>query len=187
MHDAAGVRLGHEGVMESLDESSSYKFLEVRESVMQDEKLALACAAKAYLQRLSLIWSSPLRSDSNRVTASNQFALPVLSCLMWTQHWPITELRVIDIEARKIICENGRKHLLSSTAMLYLPRDKIGRGLCAIEQEYKLTKIKSAMYLYKNTDPTMTLVQNLKRGQVRRDSLRWLRRHASTWRSWTRV
>ena len=120
---------------------------------MQDEKLALECAAKAYL-----IWSSPL-SDSNRVTASNQFALPVLSYLMWTQHWPITELRVIDREARKIICENGGQHPLSSTAMLYLPRDKGRRGLRAIEQEYKLTKIKSAIKLYENTDPTMRLVQ----------------------------
>ena len=42
-------------------------------------------------------------SDFNRVTASNQFTLPVLSYLMWTQHWPITELRVIDREARKIM------------------------------------------------------------------------------------
>ena len=111
--------------MESLHASSSYKFLGVRETVMQNEKLALQCAAKAYPQRLSLIWSSPL-SDSNRVTASNQFALPVLSYLMRTQHWPITELRVIDREGRKIICENGGKHPLSSTAMLYRPRDKVG-------------------------------------------------------------
>ena len=58
VHDAAGVRLGQEGVVESLDASSSYKFLGVRETVMRDEKLALECAAKAYLQRLSLIWSS---------------------------------------------------------------------------------------------------------------------------------
>ena len=115
VHNAAGVRLGQEGVVESLDASSSYKFLGVRETVMQDEKLV--CAAKAYLQRLSLIWSSSL-SDSNRVTASNQFALPVLFYLMWTQHWPITELRLIDREARKIICENGGKHPLSSTATL---------------------------------------------------------------------
>ncbi|XP_068707674.1 uncharacterized protein [Montipora foliosa] len=127
VHDAAGVRLGHEGpVVESLDASSSYKFLGVRESVMQDEKLALE----------------------------------FLSYLMWTQHWPITELRVIDREARKIICENGGKNPLSSTAMLYLPRDKSGRGLRAFEQEYKLTKkIKSAIKLYENTDPTMRLVQ----------------------------
>ena len=45
---------------------------------MQDKKLALTVAAKTYLQRLSIIWTS-LMSDVNRVKATNQFALPVLT------------------------------------------------------------------------------------------------------------
>ena len=68
--------------------------------------MVLECAAREYLRRLSIIWSSPL-SDFNRVAASNQFALPVLGYLMWTQHWPITELKILDREVRKIIVENG--------------------------------------------------------------------------------
>ena len=71
--------------------------------------MVLECAAREYLRRLSIIWSSPL-SDFNRVAASNQFALPVLGYLMWTQHWPITELKILDREVRKIIVENGGKH-----------------------------------------------------------------------------
>ena len=82
--------------------------------------MALDCAAKVYLKRMSVIWSSPL-SDENHVIASNQFALPVLSYLMRTQRWPLTELRRIDREVRKIIVENGGKHPLGSTALLYLP------------------------------------------------------------------
>jgi len=42
---------------------------------MQEDKLVLGCGAKEYLRRMSVIWTSPL-SDHNRVTASNQFALP---------------------------------------------------------------------------------------------------------------
>ena len=42
--------------------------------------------------------------------ASTQFAMPAMSYFMWTQHWPTTELRDIDREARKIIVENGGKH-----------------------------------------------------------------------------
>ena len=61
----------------------------VLENVRQDEWLALACAAKEYLRRISIIWSSPL-SDCNRVQAINQYALPVLRYLMWTQHWPLS-------------------------------------------------------------------------------------------------
>ena len=98
VHDAAGLKLDQTSVVQSIKEGSNYKFLGVCETVKQDEKLALVSAAKVYLQRLSVIWSSPL-SDVNRVIATNQFALPVLSYLMWTQHWPITELRVVDREA----------------------------------------------------------------------------------------
>ena len=131
----------------------------------QDEKLALECAAKVYLKRLLVIWSSPL-SDINRVRASDQYAMPVLTYLMWTQHWPITELRVIDREARKIICENGGKHPLSSAAIIYLAREKGGRGLRLVEREYKLTEIKAAIKLCQNMDPSMRAVQQFEERAV---------------------
>ena len=78
MKDAVGTKLDQSSVVESLKPGTSYKFLEVQETVTQDEKLALECAAKVYLRRLSVIWSSPL-SDFNRVRASNHFAMPVLT------------------------------------------------------------------------------------------------------------
>ena len=128
------------------------------ESTLQDEKLALAVAAKIYLQRLSVTWTSPL-SDANRVKATNQFALPVLTYLMWTQHWPLTELREIDRETRKVVSENRGRHPLSSTAFFYLPRVAGGRGMKSVEQEYKLSKIKSAIKLNNNLDPMMNTVR----------------------------
>ena len=87
--------------------------------------MALACAAKEYLRRISIIWSSPL-SDWNRVQETNQYALPVLRYLMWTQHWTLLELREVDRAARKIIVENGGKHPSSPTSLLYLPKEKWG-------------------------------------------------------------
>ncbi|XP_068752084.1 proto-oncogene tyrosine-protein kinase receptor Ret-like [Montipora capricornis] len=77
---------------------------------------------------------------------------------MWSQHWNLTDLRNIDREARKVISENGGKHPLGSIALLYLPRHQGGRGLRSVETEYKHTKIKSAIKLYQNKDPTMSLV-----------------------------
>ena len=44
-------------------------------------------------------------------------------------------------------------------AILYLPRDKGGRGLRSIEEEYKVTKIKAAVKLYGNRDPAMAMVR----------------------------
>ena len=116
------------------------------ESLKQEEKLELQSAAKEYLRRLSVVRSSPL-SDYHRVVASSQFAMPALSYNMWTQYWPITELRQIDKEARKIVVENGGKHPCSSTSLLYLSRNKGGRGLHSTETEYKETKVKAAVNL----------------------------------------
>lgn len=42
---------------------------------------------------------------------------------------------------------------------MYLPRHLGGRGLRSVEQEYKLTKIKAAVKLYQNVDPTMRTVR----------------------------
>ena len=122
------------------------------------ERLALAYAAKEYLRRISVIWSSPL-SDCNRVQATNQYALPVLRYLIWTQHWPLSELRDVDRAARKIIFENGGNHPASLTSLLYLPREKGGRGLRSVEHEYKITKIKSLLKLYQNPDQIVEAVR----------------------------
>ena len=62
-------------------------------------------------------------------------------------------------EARKIIVENGGKHPGGSTAMLYLPREKGGSGLRAVETEYKVTKVKAAVKLYENKDPAIGMMR----------------------------
>ena len=97
-------------------------------------------------------------NNNNRVRASNQFALQVLRYLMWTQTWPLAELRRVDREARRIIVENGSKHPLSSTALLYLKREQGGRGLQSVEEVYKATKVKAVLKLYSNEDTTMDAV-----------------------------
>ncbi|PFX28868.1 Retrovirus-related Pol polyprotein from type-1 retrotransposable element R2 [Stylophora pistillata] len=120
VEDAKDVKLNETSVVKNLESGSNYKFLGIKESVMQDEKQALTEAAK---------------------------------------HWPLAELRDIDRQTRKTICENGGCQPLSSIAVLYLPREKGGRGLRAIEQEYKLIKIKAAVKLYESLDPKMKSVQ----------------------------
>ena len=96
--------------IKSLLEENTYKFLGVLENSKQEDKLAQALenAWKEYLRRLAIIWSSPL-SDQSKVVASNQYALPVLSYLIWTQTWPLAQLQQVDREAKKIIVEFWRK------------------------------------------------------------------------------
>ena len=82
-HDASGLRVDENICISDLEEENQYKFLGVLETVRQEDRMSLKCTAKEFLRRMSFIWSSPL-SDHNRVTVSNQFALPVLGYLMWT-------------------------------------------------------------------------------------------------------
>ena len=42
---------------------------------------------------------------------------------------------------------------------MYLAREKGGRGLRSVEREYKLTKIKAAMKLCQNMDPSMRVLK----------------------------
>ena len=150
--DGSKVELDNTTKIASLNESERYKFLGVLENLKQDDKLALQQASMTYLQRISVIWSSPL-SDWNKVNASNQFALPTLSYLMWTQTWPLAELRQIDRQTIKIITENGKRQPTLSNALLYLPRCIGKRGLRSVELKYKLIKIKAAWKAYENPDP----------------------------------
>ena len=75
--DESGMWMDETTIIRALREGKQYRFLGVLENVRQDERLAPACAAKEYLRRISIIWSSPL-SDFNRAQATNQYALPVL-------------------------------------------------------------------------------------------------------------
>ena len=104
--------------IKSPDQHNTYKFLGVFENTKQEDKQVLEAAAKTYLRRLSIIWSSPLL-DHAQVVVSNQYALPVLAYLMWTQTWPMANIQQLDREGRKIIVESGGNHPKGSTEILY--------------------------------------------------------------------
>ena len=70
----------------------------------------------------------------------------------------MTDLKKLDTEARKITVENGGKHPSGSIATLCMPREKARRGLRSIKEEYKKTKIKAAVKLYRNGDPVVAMV-----------------------------
>ena len=67
----------------------------------------------------------------------------------------------MDRATRKIIVENDGKHPASRTSLLYLPREKCGRGLRSVEHKYKITKIKLLLKLYQNSDRTVKAVREL--------------------------
>ena len=124
--------------------------------------------------------SSPL-SDHAKVVASNQYALPVFTYLMSAQTWPIANIQQLDREGRKIIVEKMDEITLKDRQRyrLDMSRKLGGRGLKSVENEYKNTKIKAAVKLYCNADPTMAAVRSYRMDAT--PSLKMLR---STQRSW---
>ena len=72
---APGLKIGKQQLIRSLTEDSQHKFLGVLESIIQEDSLVLESAARVYLQRLSVFWSSPL-SDHYKV------------CLLYTSPSP---------------------------------------------------------------------------------------------------
>ena len=54
------------------------------------------------------------------------------------------------------MCESGGKY----------PIGLGGRGMRSVEDEYKMTKIKSTIKLHSNDDSTMSLVRALEAGEV---------------------
>ena len=107
--------------------------------------------------------SSPL-SDHAKVVASNQYALPVFTYLMSAQTWPIANIQQLDREGRKIIVEKMDEITLKDRQRyrLDMSRKLGGRGLKSVENEYQNTKIKVAVKLYCNADPTMAAVRSFK-------------------------
>ena len=89
---------------------------------------------------------------------------------MWTQTWPIANIQQLDRKGRKIIVENGGNHPKGSTAILYMSRKLGGRGLKSVENEYKNNKIKAAVKLYCDADPTMAAVRSFEELAVQNGS-----------------
>ena len=95
-------------------------------------------------------------------------------------HPPPRSASELDREGRKIIVENGGNHSKESKAILYMSRKLGGRGLKSLENEHKTGfKIKAAVKLYCNADPTMAAVRS-----YRMDVTPSLKMPRSTQRSW---
>ena len=58
--------------------------------------------------------------------------------------------------------DNGGNHPKGSAAILYMSRKLGERGLKSVENEYSYTKIKAAVKLYCNADPTIAAVRSFK-------------------------
>ena len=75
--ESTGLLMFDENVkIPTLEEGQQYKFLGVLETLRQEEKIVLRCAAREYLRRLSVIWSQ--NRNRGRRKVSLWYNIPVI-------------------------------------------------------------------------------------------------------------
>ena len=174
------LKLNYSTLIDSVTANKPYKFLGIHEHLGQDKCTIYEKASKEFMQRVWLIWASPL-SDLYKVMATNTFAMSAISYFMTTTEWTIHQLQELDREVRKILMDNGGRHSCASVPLLYLSRPQEGRGLKSVEQEYKELRIKTAIHLYASNYPavkTATLADQARRNRGRRSFMKDAEKYA---------
>ena len=81
----------------------------------------------------------------------------------------LKDLREMDGSLREVMNRNQAKYKLQLNSILYLPRNKGGRGIRNLETAYKQLKIKSAIRLVQEKEPRMQIVNNFERNRIRKE------------------
>ena len=145
-------------VIKCLAEDENYKFMGVPQRVKMDVNELGECLLKTIQQRSHIVWSSML-SDRNKSTSTNMFINSVVEYYFWAVKFPINVIKDMDVKIRHSMNTNGAKHTNLINGVNYLRREQGGRGLRSLEDTYKATKIKVAVKLADDTDPTMKIVR----------------------------
>ena len=87
---------------------------------------------------------------------------------MWSEKINLTDLREMDSTLRDIMNRNKAKYKLQLNSILYLPRNKGGRGIKNMEITYKQLKVKSALKLVTETEPRIRIVRIYQENRIRK-------------------
>ena len=101
---------------------------------------------KEHLRRIGLILKTELNS-TNKITAINSLAVPVVLYYYNVVNRNLSEVNKLDTKTRKRFTRHRRHHPKSNVDCLYVPRNRVGRGMIQLEMSYKTTTIGLAEYL----------------------------------------
>ena len=95
---------------------------------------------KEYKRKVRKIWKSEL-NGSNKVTAHNTLAVPVITPTISILNWTKKEICDIDIATRRMLSYMGDLHHRADVNRLYVSRKQGGRALTSIEDVYMARNI----------------------------------------------
>ena len=141
-----------------LEDDTTYKYLGIEENTNIEHKLMRTKIHAAYIQRVKKICKSEL-TTKNKVTAINQFALPVVTYGFGVVDWPQKHLNKLDVKTRKILTLHKVIYRNQCLDRLYLPRSEGGMGLQEVSASFKATMVSLGQYLLSNNDPLIQIVR----------------------------
>ena len=145
--------------IKELEFESTYKYLGVEENSMIEHRKMREKIGTEYLRRLKKICRSQLNTK-NKITAINQYALPVVSYSMGVVNWPQREINDLDIKTRKMLTLYKTTYRNQCLDRMYLPRSKGGLGLTAINTLHRAETVRLGQYLKSTKDAKLNMVKD---------------------------
>ena len=145
-------------VIKELDQEGTYKYLGVNEGDGLQHSSMKEKIRKEYYRRVRMVLKSELNA-SNRITAINTLATPVVTYSFNIINWKLTEIKRLDTKTRKLLTMQNMHHPKADVDRMYLPRASGGRGLVQLELAFKTTTIGVHAYLTRTKDTLLHVVK----------------------------
>ncbi|GMH46187.1 hypothetical protein BSKO_14155 [Bryopsis sp. KO-2023] len=144
-------------VFAMLSPGDTYKYLGIPQGHVNSPTEFKRKLKSEYYKRVHLVWSSGL-SAKNKVVAHNSWAVGVFKYAFGVLAWTKTELEIVDRRTRHILQSWDCHKRLGNMDRLYMSRDKGGRGLVALYEEYMLRVIHIACKICLIQTPILRVV-----------------------------
>ena len=140
------IQLSPDRYIQDLAEDATYKYLGIEENTMIEHRKMREKVQKEYLKRLKSICTSEL-SSINKITAINQYAIPVVTYGFGIVDWPQRDLDKLDAKTRKMLTLHKVTYRNQCIDRLYVPRRVGGLGLMEINQVYRTSIVSMGQYI----------------------------------------
>ena len=132
--------------IKELDFETSYKYLGIEENAVIEHRKMREKLGAEYLRRVKKIFKSQLNTK-NKVTAINQYALPVVGYSMGIVNWPQDSCKDLDVKTRKMLKLHKITYRTQCLDWMYLPRSKGGLGLTEVNSIHRAETVRLGQYL----------------------------------------
>ena len=145
------IELADKSILQDLDPDGAHKYLGIYESNGIKHATMKEKIRKEYYRRINMVLKSELIS-SNKISAINASAVPVLTYSISIINWQMKEIKKTDAKTRNLFKMYKMHHPTADVNIMNLPRKERGRWLIQLECTYKADTIGLNKYLANTKD-----------------------------------